>query len=266
MTIIKSVKYTLAALAIAALANLASAQISPRPSAWSTAGTDGLNAFLTPLSAGQVTDFTAAGVNISSTGTVLLPASFGVGTPTITLNPLGGVVTVFFLGESAGWKNDLGYVVNPATSNLSSPAAYNPLVVNIDSVLTGTPSVGHLVNNTSATVNYSAGQTLDFFLNGAGDSSSNGGTWFAFGTPNQFAGTDHTIHTKYEYREIQGINTLIVAFEDTRAGGTTDADFSDVIIAFQGTTPPVPEPSTYGLIGAVALLGLVGLRRFKRKA
>jgi hypothetical protein len=266
MTTINSVKYTFVALAVAALASIATAQITPRPSTWSTAGTDGLNAFLTPLSAGQVSDFTAAGVNISSTGTVLLPASFVVGTPTISLNPLGGVVNVMFLGESAGWKNDLGYVVNPATSDLTSPAVYNPLVVNLDSVLSGTPAVGTLVNNTSATVSYAAGQSLDFFLNGAGDAWAKGGTWFAFGTPNQFAGTDHTIHTKYEYREIQGINTLIVAFEDTRAGGTTDADFSDVIIAFQGTTPPVPEPSTYGLIGAVALVGLVGLRRLKRKA
>jgi hypothetical protein len=263
---INSVKYTFVALAVAALASIATAQIAPRPVTWSSAGVDGLNAFLTPLSAGQVSDFTAAGVNISSTGTVLLPDSFTVGTPSISLNPLGGAVNVLFLGESAGWKNDLGYVVNPATSNLSSAAVYNPLVVNLDSVLTGTPSVGHLVNNTSATVNYGAGQSLDFFLNGVGDGHSDGGTWFAFGTSNQFAGTDHTIHTKYEYREIQGINTLIVAFEDTRAGGTTDADFSDVIIAFQGVTPPVPEPSTYGLIGAVGLLGLVGIRRFTRKA
>jgi len=263
----KTVKYTFAALALAALASIASAQITPRPASWIGAGGDGFNAFLTPLTAAQTAGFTAEGVNIASDGTIALPAGFTTGTPSIAFNPLGGNVTILFLGESAGWNNDLGYVVNPGTSNLSNPAVYKPLVVNLHGDITGVPSANNLVNNTSATITYGAGDKLDFFLNGVGDPYAAGGTWFAFGTPNQFAGSDTTIHTKYKNVVIDGVATLIVAFEDTRAGGTTDADFSDVLIAFQGVVDnPVPEPSTYGLIGAVALLGLVGFRRFKRNA
>ena len=262
---INSVKYTFVALAVAALASIATAQIATRPVTW--VGTNNLNSFLTPLTAQQTTDFTAAGVNISSHGTVPLPASFvqGKPVPPVWFNPLGGSINVMFLGESAGWKNDLGYVLNPLSSNLSDSSVYNPLVVNIDSVTSGTPANGTLVNNTQATITYGAGQNLDVFLNGVGDGNSNGGTWFAFGTPNQFAGADNTIHTKFEYANIAGLSTLIVAFEDARFN-QIDGDFSDVIVAFQGVTPPVPEPSTYGLIGAVALLGMVGIRRFTRKA
>ena len=263
---INSVKYTFVAIAVAALASIATAQITPRPASWIGAGGDGFNHFLTPLSSAQAAGFTAEGVNINSDGTIALPAGFVVGTPSITFNPLGGNVTVLFLGESAGWENDLGYVVNPASAALSSPAVYNPLVVNLHGDLTGIPTTSNLVNNTSATIAYGAGAKLDFFLNGVGDPWNAGGTWFAFGTPNQFAGTDTTIHTKYKNTVIDGVATLIVAFEDSRHSNV-DADFSDVLIAFQGVTDnPVPEPSTYGLIGAGALLGLVAFRRFKRKA
>jgi len=254
-----------AAIIAATLVTSASAQITPRPASWIGAGGDGLNHFLTPLTSAQAAGFTAAGVNIDSDGTIALPAGFAVGTPSIAFNPLGGSVTVFFLGESAGWNNDLGYVVNPASSNLSNPAVYNPLVVNLHGDLSGTPTPTNLVNNTSATIAYGAGTTLDFFLNGVGDPWNAGGTWFAFGTPNQFAGTDTTIHTKYTNTVIDGVATLIIAFEDSRHS-SADADYSDVLIAFQGVTDlPVPEPSTYGLIGAGALLGIAAFRRLKRK-
>jgi len=265
---IKTVKYSLVALAAAALASVASAQITPRPLTWSSAGVDGLNSFTNYLTPAQQADFAAAGLNIASNGNVALPSGFTLGTPSIALNPLGGSVKVFFIGESAGWLNDLGYVVNPQSATLTSPSVYNPLVVNIQ----GNPlppasplGDGNLQDNTFATVSYGAGDKLDFFLNGVGGGGIDGGTWFVFGTPNQFAGGDNSIHTKYEYLTIAGVSTLVIALEDSRRSAA-DGDFSDVLIAFQGTGTPVPEPSTYGLIGAAALLGLVGLRRFKRKA
>jgi hypothetical protein len=62
-----------------------------------------------------------------------------------------------------------------------------------------------------------------------------------------------------------------MAFEDIRRRGSgRDNDFNDFIFAFRAIydepQAPVPEPSTYGLIGAATLLGFVGYRRFKKKA
>ena len=60
---------------------------------------------------------------------------------------------------------------------------------------------------------------------------------------------------------------LVVAVEDWRE---FDADFTDMFFAIEiydrtGESQfPVPEPSTYGLIGAALLMGLVALRRARR--
>jgi len=273
------IKYSFATLVAAALTATASAQISPRPAAWSSAGGDGLNQFTQQLNLSQQNVLNAEGLNLANDGTAPLPAGFVVGQPTLSLNPNGSLVNVIFIGETAGWQNDFGFVRNPDTANLAAPASYNPLVVNIDSSpigTAGTPGNGFLLNGTFTSINYGAGEKLDFFLNGAGGGGAEGGTWFTFGTPNQFSGTDLGIHTQYKYINLDDISTaaydpvatLVVAYEDSRRSAL-DADYSDVIIAFQGVgsapPPAVPEPATYGLIGAAALVGLVALRRNKRK-
>jgi hypothetical protein len=67
------------------------------------------------------------------------------------------------------------------------------------------------------------------------------------------------------------VTTYILGFEDWRLDRDSDHDYSDGVFALQfftnSGTPftPVPEPSTYGLVGAVALLGLAALRRVTRK-
>lgn len=62
-------------------------------------------------------------------------------------------------------------------------------------------------------------------------------------------------------------SVLVIAIEDWR---NFDADFTDMFFAIEIGTRigqpqfPVPEPSTYGLIGAVVLLGLAAVRRAGR--
>jgi len=50
----------------------------------------------------------------------------------------------------------------------------------------------------------------------------------------------------------------------TQVAENTLVKLADVTVHFESMSP-VPEPSTYGLFGAVAMLGLVGYRRFRTK-
>jgi hypothetical protein len=74
------------------------------------------------------------------------------------------------------------------------------------------------------------------------------------------------------------VDTLLIAFEDLRGpslppgGGLPvippgDGDYTDFLVGFQflPTQTAVPEPSTYGLLGAAALLALVATRRLKTR-
>ncbi len=192
-------------------------------------------------------------------------------------NPLGGSVHVIFLGETAGWENDFGFV------NSSAPGVYNPLITNIEnsSDPLNAPNA-NILSGDETYVNYGAGQTLDFFLNSGGNPADNqGGMFFSFGGANLFAGTDVSTHTKYAVRNVNTnyfngtsfvtgpVKTLLIGFEDVRSGVSfNDGDSNDLVMAFQflpTQSNPVPEPSTYGLIGAAALVGLVIRRRMVAK-
>ncbi len=179
----------------------------------------------------------------------------------------GGAVKAVYLGKTAGWENDFGYVTIPP-----GPPSYIPLVTDVTS---GNPVSGH-----EYIVNYGAGETLDFFINSGGPAGS-GGLFYAFGLANEYAGPDNSVHSYWtstlvntEYWDgsawvIGLVPTILVGFEDVRNDQSYyDQDFNDFVVAFQFLPAPqipvaVPEPSTYGLIGAGALFGLMGYRRFK---
>ena len=265
-------KITSAALLAAALASLASAQIIPDPT--------GVNTFATPSFAGNAARYSAAlgslyfdsdsnqpsaQVNSWTQGFADVSTLFSAG---------GGTAKIIFLGESAGGLNDFGYVKQGA--NIASSASYIPLASEIDN------NNGFIASGWETYVNYGAGEKLDFWLNNPGTSVL-GGTYFSFGlngAANAFAGGGATANVKYSTINVQteyfngladviaNVPTLVVAFEDTRLG-QSDGDFTDFIFAFQflptqtRELPPVPEPSTYALIGSVALLGLIVQRRFR---
>ena len=268
-TMTTTAKLTLAAALAASLLSVGSAQITPPFPA-------GVNAFTNP-GPPNMAQFTADLGDLYFNSTATVPSEIQTWNPgpvnfTAALggNPFkaeGGSVQVIEIGKTAGWEND--FVV----SNSASPGTYTPLLTDINA--------GNLHSGFQTSVEYAAGTTLEFWLNSGGDIGQ-GGLFSAFGANNLFAGTDTSSHVRWQTRAVtttffngtstvtQDITTLLIGFEDARNSVSFyDADFNDFVVGFQflpSQLPPVPEPSTYGLLGGIALVGLVSARRFKRKS
>ncbi len=281
----------IAATVAAALASVASAQISYNPS-----GVDLFN----NASAYNAASYSAAWgatLYVDSGANTAIPIVAGWNASPVTpavYNTLflagGGSVKTIFLGETAGNSNDFGYVKFPNAGGIGNESNLNWLATDIEN---GYIDAGNVTSGQEAYVHYSAGETVDFFLYNPGipHADQGLGAWFVLGQGGleaylhngAVAGYSHyrwtvqQIMTEYvdgTGATVQGlVDTLLVSFEDFTVKQNPNqnnpieipnADYSDFIFAFQFLpSQAVPEPSTYGLMGAAALLGLVGYRRFK---
>jgi len=291
-------KKLFAATALATFASAAFAQLSPLPPSSVTDGVSlqsiGLNAGATHWD--STSTLGAFKIDSTTSGTApLLSATYNpLGLPFATsvpasvlsfkssINTTGGTIRTAFLAESAGWMNDFGYTYSGNPSVNSFTVAQN---IQID------PSPSSVAFGSYFDVNLASGEAANFdlWLNGVGDFGLNpaptgaGGVYTAFNPSNS---TPYTAPGNALWSQTPlmvstwipalgtyvDVATYIVAFEDwRRTMSTSDGDYSDLILAVQNYdqngTPftPVPEPSTYGLLGAGALLGVIALRRARAK-
>jgi len=205
----------------------------------------------------------------------------GVVSALSTLVPKGGSVRIIFAGEDAGWTDSLGYTYtgNPHTVGSSFTV--------FDRIQSNGPSTINTMFGDSADIvlNPGAASTFDFWYSAAGmdgpgpyvTPSSYGGVYSLLNSPSnvRFADSPIWVNTWISATSsYQNVATYLVSFEDWNVKNVPQSsliDYSDAMFALQFFGPdgkpftPVPEPATYGLIGAAALLGLVAARRFKSK-
>ena len=198
-----------------------------------------------------------------------------------SINTTGGTVRAIFVGESAGWYNNFGYSYDGNPSSAQSFSLFN----NIQ----GAGATPTITSGQYADIVLSAGQasTFDFWLDGVGNQpgGANGGVYTAihqsnsspYILPGNVLWASSAIEVPTFVQSLNGglggwedVATYLVGYEDWNLN-SADKDYNDFVFAIQlfdqNGTPftPVPEPSTYGLIGAAALLGLVARRRFASK-
>ncbi len=292
-------KNILAAVAITALTGSAFAQLNPLPP---SSVLDGVSVQPIGLNAG-VTHWdnpaTLAAFKFASDDNFGAPDPVTLGwtanpPPSImshmgTIDAEGGTVRAIFTGESAGWLNDFGYTYS------GNPAGPNSFTVfsDIQAVNPGSNiSFGQYIDVGLDIADNAL--TFDFWLNGVGANGANNIPGLGTGVGGVFTAIHPTNSTPYIPGHVlwaprplfvntwvQALNsgagayadvaTYLVGFEDWRLDRGADGDNNDFMFALQfyraDGTPftPVPEPSTYGIIGALALVGLIARRRFKAK-
>jgi hypothetical protein len=137
---------------------------------------------------------------------------------------------------------------------LNSTAAYtNELYSPANQYIANNKNVGNTLNIGS----YTAGTELIFSLFVTN-------TGFTFYSGDADRNPDDIVHAIVDFDSTTG--TALLGFEDLFNGG--DLDFDDAVFLLSGgisdrpsTTTPVPEPSTFLLLGGGLALGFYGLKR-----
>lgn len=202
-----------------------------------------------------------------------MPASFTSALQ--KLDSTGGSLRVIFIGESAGWLNSFGYTYSGNTA--AGQRSYT-LWQNIQSV--GTKKNVSFGDYADIPLGSGSLGDFDFWLSAAGHSgtgnytTATGGIYTLFHNASaqslwaQKAIALNTASTSSS----QFVSTYLVSFEDWKINSGSDADYSDLRIAFQLFNPDgtaysdVPEPATWALVIGLLAGGFVLYRRLTESA
>ncbi len=178
-------------------------------------------------------------------------------------------IEAVFLGESAGWWNDWGYTLNGSDYLLAD----------------GAQALGgrNILFGDHAFITLNAGDSIDFFVTGSGvrkqdgkvTLGANGGKFYTYDEALNTGGSlqQSYVGTIDPLASVTGTGTplstyYVLAFEDTRlTTRKSDRDYNDFLFAFRylpSAATAVPEPATFGALGAALLLGGVMLRHRSR--
>lgn len=200
------------------------------------------------------------------------PVSF---VPWVDYHPTG-LMNIFFIGKDASWNNSLGVSLDIG-DRLTGDGRFDPN-------MTFTGDDFHLFNaGTSTLGNYvqvnlgDMDATFDFWLSTGSTNhgwANAGGIWSPTNsdynnpdTGGRFQARQNVVFSNGNPYHIIGIEDMNLSVLDP----ASDGDFDDFVFGIQFLGPdgtpfnPVPEPSTYGMFGILALLGVISLRRFKKK-
>ena len=208
----------------------------------------------------------------------LVPRTDAAWAPGSTILPslLPGEIWDFvFIGEFADWKNNLSIGLNlNSDGGFGAQSSLVNIFEDIDMSNLATGDFRRLI------VDFETEGFYDFILNSTDENAGgvNGGKWRMF-TP----GYDEPI-SDFEYGYFGAQETgeagpyILFAFEDWNQNspgsdggpevGAPDMDRNDTVFAMRYggmASSTVPEPSTYGILGASVLFGLIMVRRIKKR-
>ena len=200
--------------------------------------------------------------NLDAASIALDPASLRLATDT--------AVRVYFLGESAGNHNTLGFntfAPGAALPTASTPGITSDAKLIFPNMSSSEPGSISTANNSVRTAtepllagdfvnlgSFRAGTLLDFFFIAYG--ASGGTTALTEETARNFDNFQHFVAFSSP-----GSPYLVVSFEDSYHGG--DQDYNDGVFALEFTPISVvaPEPGTWaGLAGLCLMVGFKALR------